>query len=96
MKSTSMIKLLLALAITSALSACATGNLADDLYQPNYGVRMLNSEDNVDSRLLSNGLYSPKPFGVSPYAAAPYAAGCLTAEFRCSQQALSTWTSQDP
>jgi hypothetical protein len=96
MKSISVIKLLLALTIASTLTACATGNLADDLYQPNFGMRMLNSEDNVDSRLLTNGLYVPKPFGVSPYAAAPYSPACLTAEVRCSQQSLSTWTSHDP
>ena len=96
MKSISTIKLSLALMIASTLSACATGNLADNLYQPNFGVRTLNSEDNVDARLLTNGLYAPKPFGVSPYAVAPYAAPCLTAESRCSRQSLSTWTSQDP
>jgi hypothetical protein len=96
MKSISTIKSLLALVTASTLSACATGDLADNLYQPNFGVRTLNSEDNVDARLLTNGLYTPKPYGVSPYAAAPYAAPCLTAEVRCSQQMLSTWTSQDP
>ncbi len=96
MNSISAIKLVSALFAASTLSACATGNLADDLYRPNFGVRALNSDDNVDSRLLMNGLYAPKPFGVSPYAAAPYASPCLTAEFRCSQQSLSTWSSQDP
>jgi hypothetical protein len=96
MNSISTIKLILALAIASTLSACATENLADDLYKPNFGVRSLNSDENVDSRLLMNGLYAPKPFGVSQYAAAPYAASCVTAEFRCSQHSLSTWSSQDP
>jgi hypothetical protein len=96
MKSISPLKVSLALTIASMLSACATGDLADNLYQPNFGVRTLNPEDNVDARLLTNGLYAPKPFGVSPYAAAPYAAPCLTAESRCSQQSLSTWTSHDP
>ena len=96
MNSNSAIKLTLALSFASALAACATGDLADDLYRPNFGVRPLNGENNVDSRLLTNGLYAPKAFGVSPYAAAPYAAPCLTAEFRCSQQSLSTWSSHDP
>ena len=36
---------------------------------------------------LQNGLYAPKPFGVSPYAISPYASPCLTAEYRCTQQA---------
>jgi hypothetical protein len=89
-------KLISALMVVLSLSACATGNLSGDLYETNYGVRALNSDDNVDSRLLMNGLYSPKPFGVSPYAAAPFAPSCLTAEFRCSQQSLSTWSSHDP
>ena len=92
----STIKLISALIVGLTLSACATGNLADDLYAPNFGMRALNSEDNVDSRLLMNGLYSPKPFGVSPYAAAPYAPSCLTAEFHCSQQSQSAWSSHDP
>jgi hypothetical protein len=92
----SSIKLISALIAVSALAACASGNFADDLYKPNYGVRSLNSDDNVDSRLLMNGLYAPKAFGASPYAATPYAPSCLTADFRCSQQSLSTWSSHDP
>jgi hypothetical protein len=92
----STFKLISALVVVSTLSACASGNFADDLYKPNFGVRALNPDENVDSRLLMNGLYSPKQFGVSPYAASPYAPSCLTAEFRCSQQSLSTWSSHDP
>jgi hypothetical protein len=90
------VKLISTLIAVLTLSACATGNLSGDLYEYNYGMRALNPNDNVDSRLLMNGLYSPKPFGVSPYAAAPFAPSCLTAEFRCSQQSQSTWSSYDP
>ena len=56
-----------------ALSACVTEEMASELSQPNFGRRQLNSNENVDSRLLMNGLYAPKPYGVSPYAATPYA-----------------------
>jgi hypothetical protein len=96
MKTTRTIELLVAAILASTLSACATGNLADDLYKPNFGMRALNPDENVDSRLLMNGLYAPKPFGVSPYAAAPYAPSCITAEFRCSRQSLAAWSSGDP
>ena len=82
--------------IAAMLSACVTENLAAQLYQPNYGLRPLHSEENVDSRLLMNGLYAPKPFGVSPYAVTPYAPACVSAEFRCTQQAQSAWSSFDP
>jgi hypothetical protein len=85
-----------ALIIAATLSACASEDMASALSQPNYGRRLLNSDENVDSRLLLNGLYAPKPFGVSPYAATPYAPSCLTAEYRCSQQAQSAWSSFDP
>ena len=81
------VKLIPVLIIASTLSACATEDMTSELSQPNYGMRRLNSDENVDSRLLMNGLYAPKPFGVSPYAVTPYAPSCLTAEYRCSQQA---------
>ncbi len=84
------------LMIGSTLSACVTEDMASELSQPNFGRRQLNSDENVDSRLLMNGLYAPKPYGVSPYAATPYAFPCLTAEFRCSQQAQPAWSSFDP
>jgi hypothetical protein len=90
------VKLIPVLIIASTLSACATEDMASELSLPNYGRRLLNSDENVDSRLLMNGLYTPKPFGVSPYAATPYAPLCLTAEYRCSQQARSAWSSFDP
>ena len=67
------VKLIPVLIIASTLSACATEDMTSELSQPNYGLRRLNSEENVDSRLLMNGLYAPKPFGVSPYAVTPYA-----------------------
>ncbi len=79
-----------------ALSGCASGNLAAELYKPNFGMRPLNSDENVDSRLLMNGLYLPKPFGVSPYAVAPYAPTCVSADAHCLQQAQSAWSSFDP
>jgi hypothetical protein len=84
------------LIIASTLSACATEDMTSELSQPNFGMPRLNSEENVDSRLLMNGLYAPKSFGVSPYAVTPYAPSCLTAEYRCSQQARSAWSSFDP
>ena len=90
------VKWIPALIVASTLSACATKDMASELSQPNYGLPRLNSEENVDSRLLMNGLYAPKPFGVSAYAATPYAPLCLTAEYRCSQQARSAWSSFDP
>ena len=89
------VKLIPVLIVASTLSACATEDMTSELSHPNFGRRWLNSDENVDSRLLMNGLYAPKPFGVSPYAATPYAP-CLTAEYRCSQQALSAWSSFDP
>ncbi len=95
MKLARMIKLIPVLITASFLAACAD-NLASELYKPNFGMRPLNSDENVDSRLLMNGLYAPKPFGVSPYAAAPYVPLCASAEYRCSQQAQSTWSSFDP
>jgi hypothetical protein len=96
MKLINPVKLIPAFIIASTLSACATEDMTSELSNPNYGRRQLNSDDNVDSRLLMNGLYAPKPFGVSPYAATPYAPSCLTAEYRCSQQAQSAWSSFEP
>ena len=90
------VKWIPAIIIASTLSACATEDMASELSQPNYGLPRLNSEENVDSRLLMNGLYAPKPFGVSAYATTPYAPSCLAAEYRCSQQARSAWSSFDP
>jgi hypothetical protein len=89
-------KLILAVIIASTLSACATEDMSSQLSRPNYGRRQLNSDENVDSRLLMNGLYAPKPFGVSPYAATPYAPSCSSAEYRCTQRAQSAWSSFDP
>jgi hypothetical protein len=82
--------------MASTLTGCASGDWSSELYKPNFGRQLLNSDENVDSRLLSNGLYAPKPFGVSPYAATPYAPTCVTAEYRCSQQAQSAWSSFEP
>lgn len=96
MKPITVVRLIPAVIAASMLGACATENLSSELYKPNYGMRPLNSDENVDSRLLMNGLYAPKPFGVSPYAVAPYAPACASAEFRCMQQAQSAWSSFDP
>jgi hypothetical protein len=96
MKLINPVKLILAFIIASTLSGCATEDMTSELSQPNYGRRQLNGDDNVDSRLLMNGLYAPKPFGVSPYAATPYAPPCVTAEYRCLQQAQSAWSSFEP
>ena len=89
-------RLIPAVIVAATLCACASEDLASELYKPNYGMRPLNSDENVDSRLLMNGLYAPKPFGVSPYAVTPYAPACASAEFRCMQQAQSAWSSFDP
>jgi len=96
MKLVTLAKWIPAVVVASALSACFSENLASELYKPNYGMRLLNNDENVDSRLLMNGLYVPKPFGVSPYAVAPYAPACVSAESRCMQQAQSAWSSFDP
>ena len=96
MKLINAVKWIPVFVMASTLSACATEDMTSELYKPNYGRGALNSDENVDSRLLMNGLYAPKPFGVSPYAATPYAASCLTAEYRCSQQAQSAWSSFEP
>jgi hypothetical protein len=96
MKLITLAKLIPTFIIATTLTACATENLASELYKPNFGMRQLNSDENVDSRLLMNGLYAPKPFGVSPYAVAPYAPACVSAESRCMQQAQSAWSSFDP
>jgi hypothetical protein len=90
-----LIKWIVPVVAAGALSACAT-NLSSSLYEPNFGMRQMNWGENVDERLLQNGLYAPKPFGVSAYAISPYASPCLTAEYRCSQQAQSAWSSFDP
>ena len=65
-------KLISLLIICLALSACAT-NYASQLSEPNYGLQVLNSDENVDPALLMNGIYAFRPAG----------AFCLT---RCSQQ----------
>jgi hypothetical protein len=65
-------KLISSLIICLALSACAT-DYVSQLAQPNYGMRALNSEENVDPALLMNGVYTPRPSG----------AFCLTG-YRCS------------
>jgi hypothetical protein len=96
MKLINPVKLILALFIASTLAGCATEDMTSELSRPNYGRRQLNSDENVDSRLLMNGLYAPKPFGVGPYAATPYSPSCVTAEYRCAQQAQSAWSSFDP
>lgn len=81
--------------LAASLSACAT-DYVSSLHGPNFGMRALNPDQNVDSRLLMNGLYAPKPFGVSPYAISPYTSPCLTADYRCAQQTQSHWSSSDP
>jgi hypothetical protein len=68
----SCMKLISSLVICLALSACAT-NYASQLSEPHYGLRVLNSDENVDPALLMNGIYATRSFG----------AFCLT---RCSQQ----------
>lgn len=96
MKLMDPVRLIPATIIALTLSACATEDMTSQLSQPNYGRMQLNGDDNVDSRLLMNGLYLPKPLGVSPYAATPYAPSCSTAGYRCLQQGQSAWSSFDP
>lgn len=71
-------KLISSLGLCLALSACAT-DYASQLSEPNYGLRVLNSENNVDPTLLMNGVYASRPAG----------SFWLT---RCSQQA-PLWSS---
>ncbi len=91
----SPLKCILIVAVLAALSACAT-DYAAQLYRPNFGRPALNGDENVDSRLLMNGIYAARPFGANPYATSPYESPCLTAEYRCSQQTQSAWSSFDP
>jgi hypothetical protein len=96
MKRIVIARLIPAAIVAASLCACVSENLASELYKPNFGLPALNSDENVDSRLLMNGLYLPKPFGVSPYAVAPYAPACVSAEARCMQQTQGAWSSFDP
>jgi hypothetical protein len=92
MKLISNIKFIPVAIIGLALGACAaTGDYVSDLYKPNFGRLELNSDENVDARLLMNGLYSSTPHEISPYTAS-----CATASFRCLQRAQSSWSSFDP
>jgi hypothetical protein len=95
MNRSQLVKWIIPVLVSAALSACAT-DYASSLYEPNFGMRKLNADENVDVRLLQNGLYAPKPFGVSPYAVSPYSSPCSTAEYRCAQQLQSGWSSFDP
>jgi hypothetical protein len=96
MKLINDIKFIPVVIVGLTLAACATEGYVSELYKTNYGMRELNPDENVDPRLLMNGLYSPKPYGVGPYAANPYAPPCLTADYRCLRQAQSSWSSFDP
>jgi hypothetical protein len=88
-------KLISSLIICLALSACAT-DYVSQLSQSNYGKPVLNSEENVDPAQVMNGVYAPRSFGASPYVATPYVPSCVTAEYRCSQQMQSAWSSFEP
>jgi hypothetical protein len=96
MKFVTNLKLLAVFFFGLALSACATENLASDLYRPNFGLRALNPDENVDPRLLQNGLYLSKPFAPTPYAASPFTPSCVSADYGCLRQAQSSWSSFDP
>jgi hypothetical protein len=68
------------------LSACATENYTSEMYQQNFGLLQLNDADNVDAKLLENGLYAPRFSTPS----------CMTADYRCARQAQETWSAFDP
>jgi hypothetical protein len=90
MRSTFTAVLVATLALgTLTLSACATEDYATDLTKPNFGRRQLISGETVDARVLTNGLYSARP-----YALTPYAATCVTTSFGCLQR--NQWSSFDP
>lgn len=55
----SAIKAILPGFLCLALAACATGDYASQLSQPNFGVRVLPSF-NLDSSAVLNGAYAPK------------------------------------
>jgi hypothetical protein len=78
------------------LTACATEDFTSQMYQPNFGRMQLNDGINVDSRLLENGLYAPRYTNQNPYASNPYAPACLTADYRCANQAQQSWSAFDP
>ncbi len=96
MKLVGSLKFIAVFAFGLTLSACVTEDFASDLNKPNFGLRELNPENNVDARLLQNGLYLSKPYAISSYAANPFAPSCLSADYRCLRQAQSSWSSFDP
>ena len=68
-----------------ALAACATGDYAAQLSQPNFGLRVLPSF-NLDSSALMNGVYAPKFLQSS----------CIDADHGCSPQLQQRWAEPLP
>ena len=86
MRHSGSLKILTVCIFGLVLSACATENLTSEMYQQNFGLRELNGADNVDPKLLENGVYAPRF----------YTSTCLTADYRCAHQQQQTWSSFDP
>lgn len=77
-------KVALLVAVT-LLSACATGVLVSDLYEPNFGVRAFPHFDaavDPDPMAITNGLYAPRPLQNLCY--------------RCYSQSQLDWTGWSP
>ena len=67
------------------LSACATRDYVSDMYQPNYGLRVLPHFDasvDPDPMAIANGLYAPRPLHDPCY--------------RCSSQSQFNWAGWSP
>lgn len=90
MNLTHRFRLIAAIVVCVALSACAT-DYASQLAEPNYGLhRMQFTEGSVDPAMLMNGTYASKQLNGS---SAGLGAFCLT-DYRCttrSQLSSSGW-----
>lgn len=75
----------LLIACVVLLSACATGVSVSEMYQPNFGVRVLPHLDasvDPDPMAVANGLYMPRPLQGPCYL--------------CSSQSKSNWAAWSP
>jgi hypothetical protein len=87
-------RLVSALTVCLALSACAT-DYASQLYQPNYGVRGLHyTEGDIDPTLLMNGDYASRKVN-GLYGSKYSGPFCLT-DYRCSPQAQQSSSGWNP
>ena len=92
MKLTNAVKLISAIVVCVALSACAT-DYVSQLAEPNYGLhRMHYTEGNVDPTMLMNGTYASKQ---SNGPSMSLGAFCLT-DNRCSPPSQLSSSGWDP